>query len=147
MIIVKNKSVSTPIFINRDNVKAVENVEGIEYITKSEFDSALNRKQDNLVSGKNIKTINGKSIVGEGDIVIEGGSDVDLSNYYTKDEVENITNKKQDKLVSGTNIKTINSMSLLGKGNISVATQSWVTTQIETQIGDIETALSNIIGN
>ena len=90
MIIVKNKSVSTPIFINRDSVKAVENVEGIEYITKSEFNSALNRKQDNLVSGKNIKTINGESIVGEGDIVINGGSDADLTNYYTKEEVDEL---------------------------------------------------------
>lgn len=31
-------------------------------------------KQDALVSGKNIKTINGESIVGEGDITIAGGS-------------------------------------------------------------------------
>lgn len=30
-------------------------------------------KQDNLVSGTNIKTINGESILGSGDIVIEGG--------------------------------------------------------------------------
>lgn len=90
MIIVKNKSVSTPIFINRDNVKAVENVEGIEYITKSEFDRELNTKQDNLVSGKNIKTINGESIVGEGDIVINGGSDADLTDYYTKEEVDEL---------------------------------------------------------
>ena len=34
----------------------------------------LNEKQDNLVSGVNIKTINNQSIVGPGNIVIEGGS-------------------------------------------------------------------------
>lgn len=33
----------------------------------------LNTKQDELKSGKNIKTINGQSILGEGDIKIEGG--------------------------------------------------------------------------
>jgi hypothetical protein len=33
--------------------------------------------QDKLVSGENIKTINGNSILGEGDITIEGGSNID----------------------------------------------------------------------
>lgn len=33
--------------------------------------------QDKLVSGENIKTINGTSILGEGDITIEGGSNID----------------------------------------------------------------------
>lgn len=35
--------------------------------------NALKGKQDTLESGTNIKTINGESILGEGDIVIEGG--------------------------------------------------------------------------
>lgn len=38
------------------------------------FDKNLNGKQDKLVSGTNIKTINGESILGGGNIVIEGGS-------------------------------------------------------------------------
>ena len=59
--------------------------------------------QEKLVSGENIKTINGNDILGEGDIDI----DVDLDS-------------KQDKLVSGTNIKTINNTSVLGSGNIAV---------------------------
>ena len=33
--------------------------------------------QNKLVSGENIKTINGNSILGEGDITIEGGSNID----------------------------------------------------------------------
>ena len=59
-----------------------------EYATKAELNdkldrsdasltyaakSDLNNKQDILVSGVNIKTINGKSIVGSGNITIEGG--------------------------------------------------------------------------
>ena len=41
-----------------------------EYATKSQLD----KKQDTLVSGENIKTINGNSILGDGNIIIEGGS-------------------------------------------------------------------------
>lgn len=40
-------------------------------------EDAVNDKQDILTSGKNIKTINGNSILGEGDITIEGGSNID----------------------------------------------------------------------
>ena len=54
-------------------------------------------KQDALVSGTNIKTVNSTSLLGSGDVAV------------------------QATLVSGTNIKTINSTSLLGSGNISVA--------------------------
>jgi len=32
----------------------------------------LRKKQDTLISGENIKTINGKSIIGAGDITITG---------------------------------------------------------------------------
>ena len=64
------------------------NVDLSEYATKAELNdkldrsdasltyaakSDLNNKQDILVSGVNIKTINGKSIVGSGNITIEGG--------------------------------------------------------------------------
>ena len=55
-------------------------------------------KQDTLVSGTNIKTVNSTSLLGSGNVAV------------------------QDVLVSGTNIKTINSTSLLGSGNIAVVT-------------------------
>ena len=48
------------------------------YYTKSETDNAItaatSTKQDTLVSGTNIKTINNESILGEGNITIQGGS-------------------------------------------------------------------------
>lgn len=62
------------------------------------FDTALssvgerfNSKQDKLVSGENIKTINGESIIGEGNITIEGGGGGggDLSGYATEEYVNN----------------------------------------------------------
>ena len=59
--------------------------------------TALATKQDTLVSGTNIKTVNSTSLVGSGNVAV------------------------QETLVSGTNIKTINSTSLLGSGNITIA--------------------------
>lgn len=43
-------------------------------ISKGTLNPLLNNKQDTLVSGTNIKTINGQSILGRGNITIEGGS-------------------------------------------------------------------------
>lgn len=92
-------------------------------------DVDLSSKQDVLVSGQNIKTINGNSLLGSGNLQIQGESpsitvDDTLSTTSTN-PVQNkvITEKintKQDSLVSGTSIKTINSTSLLGSGNISI---------------------------
>ena len=46
--------------------------------TKTETDNAItaatSTKQDTLVSGTNIKTINGETLLGEGNITIQGGS-------------------------------------------------------------------------
>ena len=48
--------------------------EGVNVYTKSEVDDLLNNKQDTLVSGTNIKTINGETLLGSGNIKIEAGS-------------------------------------------------------------------------
>lgn len=63
-----------------------------------------------------LKTINGEILIGEGDIVISGGS----GDAYTKAETDELLNNKQNALVSGENIKTINNTSILGSGNIDV---------------------------
>jgi hypothetical protein len=55
------------------------------------------KKQDKLVSGENIKTINGQSILGEGNITIEGGNgNVDLSGYVTKVDADKTYQPKGD---------------------------------------------------
>jgi hypothetical protein len=56
---------------------------GKNYATKTE----VNSKQNQLVSGTNIKTINGESILGSGNIEIKGGS-ADLEGYATEQWVE-----------------------------------------------------------
>ena len=62
-------------------------------ITPTYVSNAVATKQDTLVSGTNIKTVNGESILGEGNIVISGGGgSADLTNYYTKTEIDNMFN-------------------------------------------------------
>lgn len=46
----------------------------VDAYTKAETDSLLAAKQDTLVSGTNIKTINGESVLGEGNLVVSGGT-------------------------------------------------------------------------
>lgn len=131
-----------------------------ELATKADT-SALSSKQDTLVSGTNIKTINGDSILGSGNLVIQSGTsnwdDIqgkpqfaevatsgdyndlinkpaipDVSNLATKQEIAG----KQDTLVSGTNIKTINGNSVLGAGDITIQAG-----------GTIDTAMSDTSEN
>ena len=47
----------------------------VKYAMKAD----VNRKQDQLISGTNIKTINGESLLGSGNITIEGGGTIDQS--------------------------------------------------------------------
>ena len=48
------------------------------YYTKEQTNTLLDGKQPTLVSGTNIKTINNESILGEGNIDIQGGSSVNV---------------------------------------------------------------------
>lgn len=45
-----------------------------DFATKTELTENISKKQDKLVSGTNIKTINGESLLGNGNIAITGGS-------------------------------------------------------------------------
>lgn len=84
-------------------------------------------KQDALVSGTNIKTIEGVSLLGSGNIDLTK-SDVGLSNVdNTSDASKPISTAtqtaldgKQATLVSATNIKTINGSSILGSGDLTI---------------------------
>lgn len=95
-----------------------------------------------LKSGTNIKTINGESILGSGNIDIQGGGgDVDLSNYPTKQEVNQTYLQKEGEYVksvtanggainfekgNGTpdvvNLKTVGGQSIIGMDDIPVPT-------------------------
>ena len=60
--------------VNGQTGEVVLTADSLNVYNKTEIDSALNGKQDSLVSGTNIKTINGNSILGEGNIEITGGT-------------------------------------------------------------------------
>lgn len=53
-----------------------------DYYTKLEVDNLLGDKQDNLISGVNIKTINGVSVLGSGDILIDWDSIEDKPSLF-----------------------------------------------------------------
>lgn len=90
-------------------------------------------KQDNLVSGTNIKTINGESILGEGNIQIE----VDTEDLATKTELETVSSNVA---TNTTNIESNttaiealkDSLSELPTGEIDVIVNGTATNTTET---------------
>lgn len=87
--------------------------------------------QTKLVSGENIKTINGNDILGEGDITIEGGNGniVEL----TQSEYDNLTPEPDTLYVIS--------------DAPAVDTSEFATvTYVDEQIGNINNVLENIIG-
>ena len=88
--------------------------------------SALSSKQDGLVSGTSIKTINSTSLLGSGDVAVQA-SLVSGTNIKTVNSTSLLGSGDvavQASLVSGTNIKTINGGSVLGGGNLTVGAQN-----------------------
>ena len=73
-----------------DTSETIDDVYGTINLSAYATKTDLNTKQDKLVSGTNIKTINGHSLLGNGNITIEGGGSADLSNYLTKTEVATV---------------------------------------------------------
>ena len=51
----------------------------------------------------NLKSINGQSLIGSGDIQIQGGS-ADLSNYYTKSEIDSLIGNVSSKITEINNL-------------------------------------------
>ena len=153
---VSNSSISTNYYLKKDVYNKQETEDIVEilrtdisntYVQKEHYDSAIStlnssvnkvetkiqKKQDKLVSGTNIKTINNESILGSGNIEVKGKEHVSLTyaewealpydeqmadnKVYLIKDAENVY---QAPLVSGTNIKTINGNSILGEGNIEI---------------------------
>ena len=94
-----------------------------EYLLKSEAETlyatldGLNNKQDKHISGTNIKTVNGTSILGSGDIEISGGGDSDA------------------------NVKAVDTGDVLDDVTVDYATTAYV----DSLVGDINSVLESII--
>lgn len=64
-----------------------------DYVTDAELEA-----KGYLTQHQPIKTINGESLVGSGDITISGGGD--MTNYYTKTEIDNLVGNINNELES-----------------------------------------------
>ena len=80
---------------------------------QTQIDNAVSGKQDTLVSGTNIKTINNQSLLGSGNIEIQGGSG---GSSYTAGNNIDITND----VISVTGLATINGSAITEGGNIVI---------------------------
>jgi hypothetical protein len=110
----------------------------------------LTLKQDKLISGTNIKTVNSNSLLGSGNVSVgtvtaitatapltggtintTGSIGVDTTSITGLGTQYDLT-LKQATLISGTNIKTINGNTLLGSGDLSIGglTGSGVATRL-----------------
>lgn len=139
---------------------------------QTQINNSISGKQDTLISGTNIKTVNNQSILGSGNITIEGGTGEtytaganisidnnvisvtgitvpDVSNFVTSGDVQtqidNSISGKQDTLVSGTNIKTINNQNILGSGNIVITAETPIQYTAGTNI-DIDNNVISVTG-
>ena len=113
---------------------------------------SLSQKQDTLVSGVNIKTINGNDILGSGDIIIEGGNgnivELTQSEYNAIIPDSDTLYLISDSSIN-TTLKTINGESIIGEGDIKIEvdlSNYYTKEEMDNTIGDISTALDNIIG-
>ena len=68
--------------------------------------SDVANKQDTLESGWNIKTINGQSLLGEGNITISGGGSADLSQYWTSAQTQSAIDAATQGKADASNVYT-----------------------------------------
>lgn len=122
----------------------------VEQLTQEEYDNITPAKDilyliSDAIPEYNLKTINGETLVGEGDIVIE--ANVDLSDYYTKGETDNKYQPKGNYL-SSIPEEYVTDSELAEKG---YATEQWVDDKgylkeiPEEYVTDIELANKNYV--
>lgn len=122
-----------------------ENEEGVKQIIKDED------LQPKLVSGENIKTVNGEDILGEGDIKIEAGE----KNWYGTEEEFNELGEydyetsyhidgdiSYNELADRPTFKTVNGEEIIGSGDIKIDVPTQ-TKQLEFELEDGTTETIN----
>ena len=132
------------------SLNAVDNTSDANKPISSATQTALDAKQDTLVSATNIKTINSTTILGSGNISVAPATAINATAIATgvvdntefeylngvTSAIQTQIDSKQATLVSATNIKTINSTTLLGSGNIAVEPTITATTSADYYRGD-----------
>ena len=111
-------------------------------------DEAIQSKQDKLISGTNIKTINSQSILGEGNISIESGTSITVDNALSTTSENPVQNKVITTKVNSleTSLGSKASQTDLDSLSSTVTTQGQTITSIQTEIGNINTQLTEING-
>ena len=109
---------------------------------------AIQGKQDKLVSGTNIKTINNQSLLGSGNISIEGGSSITVDSELSTTSENPVQNKVITTKVNSleTSLESKASQTDLDNLSSTVTTQGQTITSIQTEIGNINTQLTEING-
>ena len=104
---------------NAVSVKADSSrVDEIEEVTASALVELHNTKQDILVSGTNIKTINNESILGSGNIEIQGGSGGSNIIELTQAEYDALTAYTEDAIYVITDSQAINMDNYVTTGDL-----------------------------
>lgn len=110
----------------------------IDAVTGENVQQQINKKQDSLVSGKTIKTINGDSILGEGNIeLLLKAPPSDLPGYVTEEELNAKNYATQDWVTSKnylTNHQDISNLALKSELE-GLATETWVVDAIQNATG------------
>ena len=111
-------------------------------------DEAIQGKQDKLISGTNIKTINNQSLLGEGNISIEAGSSITVDSALSTTSENPVQNKVITTKVNSleTSLGSKASQTDLDSLSSTVTTQGQTITSIQTEIGNINTQLTEING-
>lgn len=138
-------------FVDMPTVTSTYTATGTDAVNGVAVSNAIATKQDNLVSGTNIKTINGTSLLGSGNIDIQGGG----SSYTAGDGIiiENneisvdgqSTNEVDTETVSEATLATVaTSGSYADLSNTPTVDQVYDGTSPNAQSG---IALASVIGN
>ena len=93
---------------------------------QTDLQTALNAKQATLVNQSNIKSINGASILGSGDLTVTSSGTTwgnITGTLSAQTDLNSVLSGKQATLISGTNIRTVNGNTLLGSTDITVQAQ------------------------
>jgi hypothetical protein len=125
---VPDGSPSTKGIINLYNTTAGSSTTGAP--DQNSVNLALVGKQENLVSGTNIKTINGNSILGSGDIAIGGGGSTNIS---------------PNRVAVGGNSGSIRASNLIDTTELNYL--DGIASNIQTQLNGKQAAWASAIGN
>ena len=101
-----------------DNLNSNSSTDALSAKQGKVLNGLIGNKQDTLVSGTNIKTINGNSILGSGNLVIEGGGqEIEYTggkNIYISNHIINVAGRVDSAITSYSALTSVDSLKLGG---------------------------------